>query len=330
MEYALVAFDVGARSHAFAACIGGKPTTGTLDNTPEAIARWLARQQGRRGQLRVVMEATGIYYLDLALQLVEAGVEVMVLNPKAAHHFAKAMSQRSKTDALDARMLLAYLQRMDFAALDRMPTGQLVARATSDSALVQGLLSFLPLMSGNLLLMLLSLGVMVYLSPLLAVVSLVIVPVGLAVSYRLRTAVFPATWDAQQREGEERHEQRAEDEAEQRRDENERDGLQQPVDVQRAPARLGERCTDQAADQRVRRARRNPVVPRDHVPADRTDQRAVDSLQPVHLRIGIEQRHAQRAEHRRDGRLPHADRSGEAKDDGHADRTTALTPPASP
>jgi ATP-binding cassette subfamily B protein len=95
----------------------------------------------------------------------------------------------------------AHLQRLDFAALDRMPTGQVVARATSDAALVQGLLSFLPLMSGNLLLMLLSLGVMVWLSPLLALVSLVIVPAGLLVSYRLRSAVFPATWDAQQREG---------------------------------------------------------------------------------------------------------------------------------
>src|SRR5690606_39112882 len=75
---------------------------------------FVARQQARDGRLRVVMEATGIYYLDLAVQLVEAGVEVMVLNPKAAHHFARAMGQRSKTDALDARMLLAYLQRMDF------------------------------------------------------------------------------------------------------------------------------------------------------------------------------------------------------------------------
>jgi len=114
MEYGLVAFDVGARSHAFAASVGGKETTGMLDNTPEAIARFAADQQRRCGQLRVVMEATGIYYLDLALQLVEAGVEVMVVNPKASHHFARAMSQRSKTDAQDARMLLAYLQRMDF------------------------------------------------------------------------------------------------------------------------------------------------------------------------------------------------------------------------
>ena len=40
------------------------------------------------------------------------------------------------------------------------------------------------------------------LSPLLAVVSLVVAPCLLLVSYRLRSRVFPATWDAQQREGE--------------------------------------------------------------------------------------------------------------------------------
>jgi ATP-binding cassette, subfamily B, bacterial len=93
------------------------------------------------------------------------------------------------------------LQRMDFAALDRMPTGQLVARANSDSALVQGLLNYLPNVSGNVLMMLLSLAVMVVLSPLLAVVSLVMVPALFVVSYRMRWRVFPATWDAQQREG---------------------------------------------------------------------------------------------------------------------------------
>jgi ATP-binding cassette subfamily B protein len=96
----------------------------------------------------------------------------------------------------------AHLQTMDFANLDRMPTGQLVARANSDSALVQGLLSFLPIMSGNILLMLLSLVVMAVLSPLLALVSLVVAPALLWVSYRMRWRVFPATWDGQQREGE--------------------------------------------------------------------------------------------------------------------------------
>jgi len=95
----------------------------------------------------------------------------------------------------------AHLQGMDFANLDRMPTGQLVARANSDSALVQGLLSFLPIMTGNVLMMLMSLVVMLYLSPLLALVTLVVVPALLVVSYRMRQRIFPATWDAQQREG---------------------------------------------------------------------------------------------------------------------------------
>ena len=65
--------------------------------------------------------------------------------------------------------------------------------ANSDSALVQGLLSFFPIMSGNVLLMLFSLGVMIYLSPLLAVVSVIIAPTLLIVSYRMRRRVFPAT-----------------------------------------------------------------------------------------------------------------------------------------
>ena len=90
---------------------------------------------------------------------------------------------------------------MDATNLDRMPTGQLVSRANSDSTLVQGLLNFFPIMSSNILLVLLSLGVMLWLSPLLAVVSVVIVPALLVVSYRMRRRVFPATWDGQQREG---------------------------------------------------------------------------------------------------------------------------------
>jgi ATP-binding cassette subfamily B protein len=94
-----------------------------------------------------------------------------------------------------------HLQTMDGDNLSRMPTGQLVARANSDSTLVQGLLNFMPIMSGNILLMLLSLGVMLYLAPVLAVVSIVVVPVLIVVSYRMRWRVFPATWDGQQREG---------------------------------------------------------------------------------------------------------------------------------
>ena len=94
-----------------------------------------------------------------------------------------------------------HLMGLDQATLSRLPTGQLVSRANSDSGLIQGLLSFLPLLTGNLLMMLLSLVVMFVLSPLLALLALIVVPALFAVSYRMRRRVFPATWDAQQREG---------------------------------------------------------------------------------------------------------------------------------
>jgi ATP-binding cassette subfamily B protein len=95
-----------------------------------------------------------------------------------------------------------HLQAMDFSSLDQMSTGQLVSRANSDSALVQALLNMLPIMSGNVIMLVLSLIVMFFLSPLLAVVSLIMLPLLVIIAYRMRTRVFPASWDAQQKEGE--------------------------------------------------------------------------------------------------------------------------------
>ncbi len=94
------------------------------------------------------------------------------------------------------------LQRLDSARHDEMQTGQLVSRANSDVGLLQGLLAFLPMMSGNLLLLLSSLVIMFIYSPLLAVISLAMVPALLLSAYRMRRQTFPANWDAQQKEGE--------------------------------------------------------------------------------------------------------------------------------
>ncbi|MFN2607227.1 MAG: ABC transporter ATP-binding protein [Acidimicrobiales bacterium] len=94
------------------------------------------------------------------------------------------------------------LQRLDFARHDEFQTGQLVSRAGSDVALVQGLLAFLPLATGNVVMLVVSLVIMAVLSPLLTLVTLVVVPLILAVTLRLRTTVFPASWDAQQRAAE--------------------------------------------------------------------------------------------------------------------------------
>jgi transposase len=77
----------------------------------QAVLRFLARS-GR--SVRVAMESTGLYGLDLALTLHQAGVEVMVANPRAVRHFAQALAERSKNDRLDAQVLRQYAARMPF------------------------------------------------------------------------------------------------------------------------------------------------------------------------------------------------------------------------
>src|SRR3954447_14619443 len=93
------------------------------------------------------------------------------------------------------------LQRLDFARHDELQTGQLVSRASSDVALIQGFLQFLPIGTANVLLFIVSLGAMFWLSPLLALVMLAVAPALLLTAMRLRTSVFPASWDAQQKAG---------------------------------------------------------------------------------------------------------------------------------
>ena len=56
----------------------------------------------------VVMEATGMYYIDLAKALSDAGLPVCVINPKSFHHFAKLKLKGTKTDPIDAALLAEY------------------------------------------------------------------------------------------------------------------------------------------------------------------------------------------------------------------------------
>ena len=69
-----------------------------------------------------------------------------------------------------------------------------------------------------------------------------------------------------------------ENHARHRRDEDESGGLDDAGREQRRGAGLRKRGPDQAADERVRRAGRNAVVPGDEIPGDGTDQGAEDQL----------------------------------------------------
>jgi transposase len=56
----------------------------------------------------VVLEATGSYWVALAVALHSAGYRVAVVNPAHVHNYAKSLSRRGKTDGLDARLLTQF------------------------------------------------------------------------------------------------------------------------------------------------------------------------------------------------------------------------------
>ncbi|RZT88108.1 ATP-binding cassette subfamily B protein [Pseudonocardia sediminis] len=100
------------------------------------------------------------------------------------------------------RQVFAAVQRMDGVRQDRLRTGQVASRAISDLQLVQGLLSIVPLSAGTVVLVVTSIAAMLWLSPLLTVVALVMLPVAAYITNRTRKTLFPATWSAQQRAAE--------------------------------------------------------------------------------------------------------------------------------
>lgn len=79
--------------------------------------------------VRVCLEATGAYHLDLALALDGAGVALMVVNPKAAKRFAEALMTRNKSDAVDAGMLAQFAHSMPFQPWQRPADAALGLRA---------------------------------------------------------------------------------------------------------------------------------------------------------------------------------------------------------
>jgi transposase len=111
-SHEIVGIDVAARK---LVAIGERVVlAAAYENTPAGHSRLIKALRRSPLPVRVVLEATGIYFLDLAGELAAAGIAVMVVNPKATHHFAEAILQRRKNDPVDAAMLREFGRRMDF------------------------------------------------------------------------------------------------------------------------------------------------------------------------------------------------------------------------
>ncbi|MEB3368216.1 ABC transporter ATP-binding protein [Saccharopolyspora mangrovi] len=131
---------------------------------------------------------------------------VLVLLVVGAFRFAAAFVRRYSAGrlALDVqhdlrRAVFAAMQRLDGGKQDQLRTGQVVSRSISDLQLVNSLLSMLPLAAGTAVLAVFAIAAMLWLSPLLTVVALVVAPLIAVVSARSKKSLFPATWSAQQR-----------------------------------------------------------------------------------------------------------------------------------
>lgn len=111
-----VGIDVGSRELVVALeAKGGEIQQLSYSNDPSGHKKLVARLVRTRRPVRVVLEATGVYGLDLAMALERAAcIQVMVANPRTIRDFARASFQRSKTDLSDAALILEFARRMTF------------------------------------------------------------------------------------------------------------------------------------------------------------------------------------------------------------------------
>ena len=114
----LVAIDVSATELVVAReRAGGLLPVAKFPNTAAGHRALLKALAPARSPARVILEATGVYSLELALVLHQAvGVEVMVVNPRTIKDYQRARLTRAKTDRVDALGLLDFLARMPFLA----------------------------------------------------------------------------------------------------------------------------------------------------------------------------------------------------------------------
>jgi len=102
----------------------------TVPNTPEghaALAAWLVKKEAAAAP--VCLEATGVYWEDVAFALTEAGHTVAVVNPALVEAHARSLGLRTKTDAVDARAIA------DFCREKRPPPGLRLPPPASHRAL---------------------------------------------------------------------------------------------------------------------------------------------------------------------------------------------------
>ena len=137
-----IGIDISAKTFDVVTRNQGKPNKpSSFEQSFEGHEKCIQQLKKLKPKL-IVMEATGIYHLDLAIAIYDAGLPVSVINPASFKQFAALMLTQSKTDGIDAGLLAEFAERMK-PRLWIAPTknciylkdlGRQIQRLTRDSA----------------------------------------------------------------------------------------------------------------------------------------------------------------------------------------------------
>jgi transposase len=86
----------------------------TIENIEKEITNFF-KKLALQGDCKIVLEATGKYHRLVHKILCELNYDIMIVNPFQSRHFAKSMNVICKTDAVDAKILSLYAEKMEFS-----------------------------------------------------------------------------------------------------------------------------------------------------------------------------------------------------------------------
>ncbi len=119
MEIRKQAIGIDISKDTFTASLGSLSQDGAIhlspaqafDNTKggfNRLLRWAKPMVDSNSPLVFLMESTGVYYENLAHHLHGIGKTVHVVLPNKSAHYAKSLNVKTKTDAVDARVLARF------------------------------------------------------------------------------------------------------------------------------------------------------------------------------------------------------------------------------
>jgi ATP-binding cassette, subfamily B, bacterial len=134
---------------------------------------------------------TPLFWLIVAVGLLKA------LGIGGRRFFAWSLAYRAETDMRNR--LFEHVQRLAFSFHDKVPTGELMARASSDLSQVRQIFSMTPITVANVALTIVVVVLLIALDPVLGVIASVSVPALFLLANRYATSILGVSWEVQQR-----------------------------------------------------------------------------------------------------------------------------------